>query len=622
MSTRARILSDDLLRPIFLARILLYSFGVLIGVILLLSGEDDPLLVAMAVIGVAVAYYQYRDISVPLAWVFDMVFAIGIALLSESPIGLATVVGWSAVIGLVDIENRWFYPTGSGIAAALSTALIEPGGFDGSIPAILRVAGVTAVTIFFVYVFRKVGELLRQNEEELRAFFDRVPVALVRTNPAGELLEYNRATAQMFDKPVIGENVTERYVDESQRASFVEKLIRDRVVINHEVTFRTGPDETIEAVVAANAIDDETGSLRYIESVINDFTSLRKTEVEREQLARVIDSTSDLVALGNWDGTLRYANAAAREWMRRYITDDEYVHLGQPIQRDDFVTIRKALQDGESWSGLITVPGRDGARMVRAGLQVLETAGDYTVASISRDVTDEVETERQLKALVRAKDELVASISHEIRTPLSVVLGIASELRDNYMDFDSEIHQEFAALIAEQGQEMANIVEDLLVAARADTGAIVLVPGLVDLGEESEATLRSLPEQERPGSLANLAADVCWGDASRVRQILRNLIVNALRYGGENITVSTETDGGVVRLYVRDDGPGVPAGEVAAIFEPFARAHAASTQPASIGLGLSVSRDLARRMDGDLEYSRVDGHTVFILTLPAPEPEV
>ena len=619
MVSRVRVLSDELLRPIFKARLMLYLLGVAIAIVVLVADEGRAALLPLTMVAAAVAWWQMRTSSLPQAWLFDMVFALGVAWVADTPTGLAIVVGWAAVVGLVDTERLWVYPVGVGVAAALTTALIEPEGFGWSPATLLRIVGVTSVAVFVVFMFRMVGDLLRQSERELRAFFDRVPVALTRTSADGELLEYNMAVTEMFQDVRAGESVIERYPDPEQRKAFVEALVRDGVVHNYETALRTGPDDVIKAVISANAVNDDDGKMRYIETAIFDFTSLRATELERERLALVIDSTSDLVAIGNRDGTVRYANAASRNWIREYLTD-EYARIGQELPREEYLEIREALRSTGSWSGTVTIQGREGPRLVNTSLQVVDSGGDYSVASISRDVTDEIETQRQLEDLLKAKDELVASISHEIRTPLSVVLGMASELRDNYEDFDAETHREFAGHIAEQGQEMANIVEDLLVAARTDPGSIVLVKAVVDLGHELDMTTRLLPEHEYPNSLDNRANAKCWADPSRVRQILRNLMVNASRYGGERIVVTTRSDDRLVYLDIADDGPGVPEDDAAKIFEPFERAHSVGTQPASIGLGLSVSRDLARRMGGDLSYARRDGQTVFTLSLPASPP--
>jgi len=566
----------------------------------------------------AIAAVQIRTCPIPSAWAADMLYAVLIAYGAHAPVGPAMVVGWSAVIGIFDTDERRLYPVGVGLAGLAVAAALDPAHFDlTSASAMTPLIALGAVAVFFEVMFRVVGRLLRENTKELRAFFERVPVALARTAADGRLLEFNGATTELFRDPVLGEPVAERYVDPERRRQFFEKLTRDGSVHDFETRMITGPGEAIEALVSANAVTDDGGRLRFIESAIFDFTSLRHLERERERLARLIDATSDLVALGSWDGSIRYANPAFRSWMRRHVTDEEYVDLGQPISRSDEKMLARALRADGSWAGVLTVHGREGDRTVSLLAQVLDIGGAPTIASISRDITDEINAERQLKELIRAKDELVASISHEIRTPLSVVMGLASEVRDNYVDFDSETHKEFAVMIADQGQEMANIVEDLLVAASADTGGIVLVPGTVDLREETAATLRALPDGGNADRVENQAADGCWGDASRIRQILRNLIINAQRYGGEKVVITTHREGDTIVLDVIDDGSGVPNPEIATIFEPFGRAHTAGTQPGSIGLGLSVSRDLARCMGGDLEYVRREETTVFRLTLPA-----
>ncbi len=615
MEVRAELLADDVLRPVFRARAWLWSLGAVVSVLVMAAG-GPPLLIPLMAIGSALAWWQLKSRHLISAWLFDTAAAIALSAISPMPLGLAFIVGWSAVIGLVDTRRDWVFPLVSGAAAAVSMALIEVGGFEWTLRPVLRAFSVAIVVIFFLVMFRRVGDSVRRSERDLRAFFERVPVALTRTTTDGRLLEFNRATAEMFDAPTIGERVVDRYVDPAARDDFVGRLSRDGVVHHYEAALRTGPDTAIVAAAAANAVTDEGGDLQYIETAILDITPMHKLEAERELLALVIESTTDLVALGDWDGSVRYANAAARDWVRRYVTEDPFVSAAQLVSPEDHELVMGVLREVGEWSGTLAVEGSRKPRIVDVSFQVLEMGGDYTISTIARDVTGEVETQRRLEDLVRAKDELVASISHEIRTPLSVVLGLASELRDSHSDFDESTQDEFATLIAEQGQEMAHIVEDLLVAARADSGSIILDLAHVDLRHEVEMTLRSIAEIDLPPRIMNDVADSCWGDPSRIRQILRNLIINAGRYGGDRVRLASRVAGGRVAIEVIDNGSGVAAGSEATIFEPFGRAHTAASQPASIGLGLSVSRDLANRMGGDLSYMRRNDETIFTLTLP------
>jgi len=111
-----------------------------------------------------------------------------------------------------------------------------------------------------------------------------------------------------------------------------------------------------------------------------------------------------------------------------------------------------------------------------------------------------------------------------------------------------------------------------------------------------------------------------WADPYRIRQILRNLFTNAARYGGTEIIVKIADDERTTYVRVADNGLGVPTGQEETIFEPYSRAHESRGRPGSVGLGLSVSRTLARLMDGDLVYRREGDMSVFELSLPAAPP--
>ena len=174
-------------------------------------------------------------------------------------------------------------------------------------------------------------------------------------------------------------------------------------------------------------------------------------------------------------------------------------------------------------------------------------------------------------------------------------------------------------MIANESEEVAGIVEDLLVAARAEVESLTFVKDVVNLGSQLERVLRSGHIAQSNSIVTTVDGDVLANaDGARVRQILRNLLSNADRYGGNLIEVSTATSNGTTTTRVSDDGPGIAPEDRTRIFRPFERAHAARGVPASVGLGLSVSRELARQMGGDLQYHNEDKST-FELTLPSAE---
>lgn len=223
----------------------------------------------------------------------------------------------------------------------------------------------------------------------------------------------------------------------------------------------------------------------------------------------------------------------------------------------------------------------------------------------------------QLESEMEARDQFVASVSHELRTPLTAIMGLASELWTDHGSLDQAETGELLGLIAEQSAELSHIIEDLLVAARADAGNLVIKPELINLEAEAAGVVAEIGRSADGTTIGTaLESAEAWADPVRVRQIIRNLLTNAIRYGGDEIIVRAEIDGLRAALIVSDDGDGVPAEAVDQIFQPYQRAHNARGTTESVGLGLAVARSLAQLMGGDLTYRRTDGRTEFVLALP------
>jgi PAS domain S-box-containing protein len=240
-----------------------------------------------------------------------------------------------------------------------------------------------------------------------------------------------------------------------------------------------------------------------------------------------------------------------------------------------------------------------------------------TVAQMIGAFWERQRAHEKLQELVYYKDEFVASVSHELRTPLTAVVGLSEELANvSPESFTPEELAEFHQLLAQQSREVAFIVEDLLVAARVEIETVSIDLQPVDLDAEVAATINGWPSEF--GSMEFEPGHVkVQADPTRLRQVTRNLLTNAVRYGGHRVVVVTGTadDWGVVE--VRDDGAGVDADDLERIFQPYERASGVEVaRPGSVGLGLYVSRQLARLMGGDLTCHRDGGETVFRLTLP------
>lgn len=242
----------------------------------------------------------------------------------------------------------------------------------------------------------------------------------------------------------------------------------------------------------------------------------------------------------------------------------------------------------------------------------------FEFTAVVRDVTERLQTQLALEDLVKSKDELIASISHELRTPLAAVVGFARILQDESVSgVTGEERDEMIRLIAEEGIDLTNIVEDLLTAAKAQAGTLTVVRVPVDLRAQAAQVLETWSQQEA-GQIEVTARSIhAVGDPARVRQILRNLISNALKYGGDRIRVNVEGDGTTARILVSDNGPGIPEEDRERIFESYHHGQQEPGLAPSMGLGLAISRHLAHLMGGDVIYRHQKGESIFELALPA-----
>lgn len=245
-----------------------------------------------------------------------------------------------------------------------------------------------------------------------------------------------------------------------------------------------------------------------------------------------------------------------------------------------------------------------------------------TVASgiaLRSKLRDEVSDNERIN---EAREQFIASVSHEIRTPLTAVVGYAELLEQAWDEMSDDEARGMVRQIAEQSMEVSALVKDLLVGSRADISGLHLNIEPVVVREVADRALASIPSDLRRHIDIGFDDDRTWmADPGRVAQIVRNLVVNALKYGGENVSLESRRLPGAIVLSIVDDGDGVGPGDAERIFQPFASiAHTSQALP-SVGLGLYVSDSLARAMGGSLTYRRHNDLTAFDLQLPIADIE-
>ncbi|HLU53784.1 MAG TPA: ATP-binding protein [Acidimicrobiia bacterium] len=461
--------------------------------------------------------------------------------------------------------------------------------------------------------------------EELNDLFERLPVALYRSSADGTVLAANQATAELLGYESPGDLLaSERaavlaYADPQRRLEWRREVEEKGISRNFEARLRRRDGSIVWVRDTARAVYDDNGNVRYYEGVLIDITAEVSASLSSSILSEVLESTTDLVVVFDDNETLRYANGAARSFLglskERVRERPHFAQVLPGIDRD----WARSLLESNGWSGEVAIEdwhGRTTPLWVVITNHLGRDGATY-LAAIARDLTQVKETQRRLEELITAKDVFVATVSHELRNPLTGIVGLAEELRDSFQEFGEQERHDLITLIAHQAAEMTALIEDLLVAVRSDVSEVAVVPETVDV----VAQLADLAAVHSPTTQWELPNEkvAAWVDPQRFRQIVRNLLSNAERHGGDNVRVGVTHDNGWVRVVVSDDGDGVPPEDIERIFEPYGRASDAPVKQGSVGLGLAVARRLARLMGGDLDYAYEGGWATFRLTLPAVE---
>lgn len=211
---------------------------------------------------------------------------------------------------------------------------------------------------------------------------------------------------------------------------------------------------------------------------------------------------------------------------------------------------------------------------------------------------------REYRNLVhQQRSALVASVSHELRTPLTAMVGFLDILQDDHVQLEREERHELTEVVYQQAIYMSAIVSDLLLLARNSDG-LQLEPSETNVGRLIADTLRSLVAQARVDTevAPHLIAQI---DAPRIRQVLSNLVVNAVRYGRGKVLVVASRAGGDLLIEVHDNGDGVPRRYELAIWQQFERgAHRLNASIPGSGIGLAVVDLIVRRHGGTVGYER------------------
>ena len=298
------------------------------------------------------------------------------------------------------------------------------------------------------------------------------------------------------------------------------------------------------------------------------------------------------------------------------------------------IEVPAALKDASNTQRAKAAAGQGAALAISVRLERLKEAASRVAAGtfdqpIGDESPDEVGQvarsfdlmQARLAQVDRARKDFIANASHELRTPLFSLGGFLELLAEE--DLDPQTRAEFVQSTREQVSRLTKLASDLLDLSRLDSGAVGLAREPVDLSAAARMLVREFRGLgARHGSRIVLARSPTppargMGDEERVQQIGRALLDNAVRHTppGTNVRVAVESENGIVRLAVSDDGPGIDPRVRDHLFERFSRGP--ETTAAGSGLGLAIADELAQRMGGSIVVDSANGLTRFALVLPA-----
>ena len=355
----------------------------------------------------------------------------------------------------------------------------------------------------------------------------------------------------------------------------------------------------------------------------------------REERNLLLDALGDAFLLVDSKANIRFANEAARSLFGAR----ELVN--RPV-REAFLDPRLAeallrcLETGEPVQSRVILPQQTSPRgdLENRGVNawIIDAAqlsnpsdGEFSTRVIIRDVTAEHQLEQVRK-------DFVANASHELRTPLAIINGYLENLLDDDMIEEPEMARRFLTIMRKHADRISRIVEDMLVISRLESGevnALKVEPFkfrscIKDILERLESVIRN-----QNAEMTVIMPDpdlVVQGDRFYWTQVLFNLVENALKqnpYSGLKVTVGCEQAGESIRIWVADNGVGIPSADLPHIFRRFFRVekHHSQQEIKGTGLGLSIVKRAIEAHGGSISVTSVPGsETKFLITVPRVIP--
>ena len=518
---------------------------------------------------------------------------------------------------------------------------------------------------------RRIEERLKISDERLRLALDSTQIGIFEWNlPANQLYFSAGLWSMLGYPPGMIPNTPEAWTtlihpdDLSAYKTIVERQLKgDDIFIEPEYRVRAANGQWRWLYARSRSVTRAAnGTPRRIIGTVQDITSrklaeqaLRASQATTRKLSLVASKTDNLVIIAKPDGTIEWVNESFERVMEyplaEIVNENPATFMVGPETKPRTIRyIQAAIKHGRGISTEIVNYSKSGKKYhLQLEIQpILNHAGVLeNFIAIQADITARVETEQNLRrakaeadAASRAKSEFLASMSHEIRTPMNGVIGMTSLLLDTKLNHDQ---RDFTSTIRSSGETLLTIINDILDFSKIESGKMDLEHQPFDLSIciEEALDLFSMPAATKKLELAYHIDDAvpAWivGDVTRLRQILVNLVNNAVKFtpaGSISITATRisnpDTSPSVARpvtieFAVTDTGIGIPADRMNRLFRPFSQVDSSTTRKyGGTGLGLAICHRLCSLMGGGISVTSVSGQgstfkfTVQSESVPTP----
>jgi PAS domain S-box-containing protein len=378
----------------------------------------------------------------------------------------------------------------------------------------------------------------------------------------------------------------------------------------------------LPVLMNSTLVRDETGAARIVRTTAFDASERRRYEREllsaradaeaRARSALALEHVAEGVLLIGEEAEVQLVNPAAEA----IFGVSAATVVGRPAADvlEGWAAVASRIsvaREGEAQAAeVVPVSRGDGERWLSVAAARAGSATVYTV----RDVTGE-------RRLDQVRSDMIAIVSHELRTPLTSAFGAAQTLLARYDSLGDEQRRQLLQMVVEQSERLAKILDQILLTSRIDSDAFDTTLQSFDCTEVVDVVVRGADA----ASLGRIVVDAPEGvvvraDLDRLRQVVANLVDNALKYSSGPVRVAVAERDFLARITVSDEGPGIPASERDRVFEKFFRLDPAQRSGVGgTGLGLYIARELTQRMGGRIGFLPRERGATFFVDVPLAE---